>query len=75
MKLRNFFFATAAASLAAAPVAAQAQAADRAAQPVAGESELAGSGISAGLIIAALAAIGMVILIVSEDDDEDPVSV
>jgi len=74
MKLRNLLFATAAASLAAAPVAAQAQSAERASQPVTAESELSG-GIGPALIIAAIAAVGMIALIVSDDDDEDPVSV
>ena len=77
MKLRNIFFATAAASLAAAPIAAQAETAARVSEPVAGASELGGDGegIGAGLIVAAIAAIGMIVLIVSDDDDdEDPVS-
>lgn len=77
MKLRNIFFATAAATLAAAPIAAQAETAARVSEPVAGVSELGGDGegIGAGLIVAAIAAIGMIVLIVSDDDDdEDPVS-
>lgn len=64
----------AAASLVAAPVAAQAQMAERASEPVSGESELAG-GIGPALIIVAIAAAGMIALLVTDDDDEDPVSV
>ncbi|RXZ66375.1 hypothetical protein [Pelagerythrobacter rhizovicinus] len=74
MKLRNLLPAVAAVSLAAAPVAAQAQVAERASAPVSNESELAG-GFGPGLIIAAIAAVGILVLIVSDDDDEDPVSV
>lgn len=64
----------AAASLVAAPVAAQAQIADRASEPVSGESKLAGQ-IGPALIIVAIAAVGMIALLVTDDDDEDPVSV
>ncbi|MGV2495707.1 hypothetical protein [Pelagerythrobacter aerophilus] len=64
----------AAASLVAAPVAAQAQVAERASEPVSGESELAGR-IGPALIIVAIAAVGMIALLVTDDDDEDPVSV
>lgn len=74
MKLRNLLPAMAAASLVAAPVAAQAQIADRASEPVSGESELAGR-IGPALIIVAIAAVGMIALLVTDDDDEDPVSV
>ncbi|WP_338445515.1 hypothetical protein V5F89_10060 [Pelagerythrobacter marensis] len=75
MKLRNIFFATAAASLAAAPIAAQAETTARVSEPVTEASELGGEGIGAGLIVAAIAAVGMIVLIVSDDDDEDPVSI
>lgn len=75
MKLRNLLFATAAASLAVAPVTVQAQSAERASQPVTEESELSG-GIGPALIIVAIAAAGMIALLVTDDDDdEDPVSV
>ncbi|RIV78218.1 hypothetical protein [Pelagerythrobacter aerophilus] len=74
MKLRNLLPAMAAASLVAAPVAAQAQVAERASEPVSGESELAGR-IGPALIIVAIAAVGMIALLVTDDDDEDPVSV
>lgn len=75
MKLRNLLPAMAAVSLVAAPVAAQAQVAERASEPVSGESDLAG-GIGPALIIVAIAAVGMITLLVTDDDeDEDPVSV
>lgn len=74
MKVRNLLAPLAAASLVAAPVAAQSQAAERSSEPAAGESDLAG-GIGPALIIAALAAVGMIALLVTDnDDDEDPIS-
>jgi len=75
MKLRNLLPAMAAASLVAAPVAAQAQIAERASEPVSEESKLGGQ-IGPALIIVAIAAVGMIALLVTDDDDdEDPVSV
>ena len=75
MKMRNLLFATAAASLAAAPVASQARLAERTSQPVSAESELGGHGIGPALIIVAIAAAGMIALLVTDEDDEDPISV
>ena len=70
MKLRNFVFATAAASFVAAPVVAQASF-DRANAPVEGE-RLEGEN---GILIAALAAAAIIAgIIVIADDDDDPVS-
>lgn len=76
MKIRNLFIATTAAALAAAPMAAQAQSSERASEPVIEEAELGGGKIGPALIIGAIAAVGIIALIVSDnDDDEDPVSV
>lgn len=75
MKIRNLFIATTAAALAAAPIAAQAQP-ERASEPVIEEAGLGGGKIGPALIIGAIAAVGIIALIVSDnDDDEDPVSV
>jgi hypothetical protein len=76
MKIRDLFFATTAIALAAAPIAAQAQPSDRASEPMIEEAELGGGKIGPALIIGAIAAVGIIALIVSDnDDDEDPVSV
>ncbi len=76
MKPRSLLFAAAAASLATAPVAAQAQPAERVSEPMIEESELGGGKIGPALIVAAIAAVGIIALIVTDnDDDEDPVSV
>ena len=69
MKIRHLLTALSAVSLAAVPVAAQAQSADRASAPVSGESEFAGS-IGPALIIVAIAAAGMIALLVTDDDDD-----
>ncbi len=65
-----------AAALATTPVLAQASMAEtRTAAPTAEESEM-GGGLSAGLIVVALAGIGMAVLLLTDDDDDDnPVSV
>ncbi len=71
MALRKLPAALAAVSLVAAPVAAQAAPAptERASAPAGEESELRGR-FGAGLIIAALAAIGMLYLILDDNDDD-----
>lgn len=71
MKLRNALAATAALSLVAAPAVAEATF-DRAAAPVEGESELAGSSIVIALLAAAAVVGGIIIAV---DDDDDPISV
>lgn len=76
MKTRKLMLAAAAGSLITAPVALQAANAApmaRSSMPTTGESEL-GGGISAFVIIAALAGVGMLALILSDDDDDVPVS-
>ena len=76
MKVHKLKLAIAAGALVAAPVAAQsAGALDlRVSAPVAGANALGGEGeIAPALIIGALAAIGIGILLLT-DDDEDPVS-
>lgn len=76
MKIRNIIFAAAAGSLISAPVALQAAETatpTRAAMPASGESEL-GGGISAAVIVAALAAVGMLALILTDDDEDEAVS-
>jgi len=72
MTLRNFALATSAASLAIAPVAAQAAPASRTAAPASEESELVGS----NMILLALAAIAIVvgIIILADNGDDDAVS-
>ena len=70
MSFRKLTLAAAATSLAALPVAAQAaQAAPaRASAPMAGESELGGSDLVRALIIILIGAIGMGVLLLSDDD-------
>jgi hypothetical protein len=70
MFFRKLTLATATASLAAMPVAAQAaQAApSRASAPAADESELGGSDLMRALIIVIIGAIGMGVLLLSDDD-------
>lgn len=73
MTTRNIFLAAAAGSLITAPVAVQAAnggSLERSSMPSGDGSEL-GGGIGAGLIIAALAAVGMLALILADDDDDD----
>ena len=71
MKLTNIAMATAAASLAAAPIAASAATAERANAPVEDASALGGdSTIGNSLIIVAIAAVGMAILLLTDDDDD-----
>lgn len=79
MKFRNLFAATAALSMAASPVLAQsAPTVDRAAAPVAGESELGGDSGGGGILLAILAAAaviaGIVIAVGGDDEDDDPIS-
>jgi hypothetical protein len=77
--IKNALFATAAAALAIAPVAAQAQSAnaptvERSAKPVskkAGQME-GGSGVLLGLLAAAAVIAGIVIAV--DGGDDDPVS-
>ena len=73
MKLKTLFAATAATSLAVAPVALNAESFDRNAAPVSGASELEGEN---GIIIAILAAAAVIagIIIIADDDDDDGVS-
>lgn len=75
MKIHKTKLALAATALVAAPVAAQATSEFRASAPVAGESALGGdTEIAPAFIIAALAGVGIAILLLTDDDDEDPVS-
>ena len=77
MKVHKMKLAIAAAALVAAPVAAQSVGAiGRTTTPVAGASELGGDGeIGPAIIIAALAGIGIAVLLLTDDDDEDqPIS-
>ena len=71
MKTRNVLAGAAALSLAAAPAIVQVQM-DRAAAPVAGESEATGSGIVLGVL--ALAAIIAGIVIAAQGGDDVPTS-
>ncbi|MEL7689153.1 hypothetical protein [Citromicrobium bathyomarinum] len=71
MKTRNVLVGAAALSLAAAPAIAQVQM-DRAAAPVAGESEATGTGIVLGVL--ALAAIIAGIIIAADGSDDVPTS-
>ena len=71
MKTRNVLAGAAALSLAAAPAIAQVQM-DRAAAPVAGESEATGTGIVLGVL--ALAAIIAGIIIAADGTDDVPTS-
>ena len=72
MKLREFLAATAAVRLVAAPVAAQAAAAEdtRTGTPVEGE------GIGGGLLLPILAvlAVAAAIYLITDDSDEEPTS-
>lgn len=56
-------------ALAAAPVALQAQAADRAVAPVAGESELGGGSDTIIGVVALAVLAGFIVLTASDDDD------
>lgn len=71
MKIRTLAAAGAAVSLAIAPAVA----ADRAATPVEGESEIGGGGAS-GVVLGVLAAAAIIAaIIIAVDDDDDPISV
>lgn len=65
MKTAKFALATAALAAASAPVAGQAIAADRAAEPVSGESSVGGGPLG---ILIVFALLGLAIGIVSGDD-------
>tara|TARA_B100000678_G_scaffold207727_1_gene175315 strand:+ start:2734 stop:2952 length:219 start_codon:yes stop_codon:yes gene_type:complete len=71
MKARNILAGTAALTLAAAPAIAQVDL-DRAAAPVAGESDATGTGIVLGVL--AVAAIIAGIVIAADDSEDFPVS-
>ena len=72
MRLKTVSMAAAAAALVAAPVAIQAQAADRASAPAEGASELAGGdGVYAIIAVAVLAAF---IALTAANDDDLPTS-
>ena len=74
MKLRKTSLAIAAAALVAAPVAAQVVS-PRASAPIANENLLFGDGeIAPGIIIAAIAGIAIGVLLLVDDDDDEPVS-
>ena len=73
MFIKKLALGTAAATLVAAPVVAQ-SAPERIA-PVAGESELGGESIAPAFIVLAIAAVGVGILLLTGDDDDDaPIS-
>jgi hypothetical protein len=77
MKFRNLLAASAAVSLAVSPALAQSADADRAAAPVADESELGGDSGGAGIILAILAAaaiIAGIIIAGGNEDDTAPTS-
>ena len=76
MKFRNLLAATAAVSLAASPAVAQSANADRAAAPVAEDSELGGDSGGAGIILALLAAAAIIagVIIAGGNDDDAPAS-
>jgi hypothetical protein len=78
MKFRNLLAATAALSMAASPAIAQsAPSVDRAAAPVAGESEMGGDADGTGIILAILAVAAVVagiVIAVGDDEDGDPIS-
>lgn len=73
MRLKNMTLAAAAVAFAAAPVAIQAQAADRASAPVEGAQEL-GGGSDGIYAIIAVAILGAFIALTAADDDDEPVS-
>ena len=68
MSFHKLTLAAAATSLAALPVAAQAAPMPRASAPIADESELGGSDLVRALIIVLIGAIGMGVLLLSDDD-------
>lgn len=73
MHFRKLTLAAAATSLAIAPVASQAAPLARAAAPMAEEVDLGGSDAGRALIIILIGVIGMVFLLLTDDDD-NPVS-
>lgn len=78
MITRNLLAATAALSMAAMPVLANAApVADRAAGPIAGESDLGGEADGSAIILAILAAaaiIAGIIIAAGSGNDDDPIS-
>ena len=67
--LRNLAFATAAATMVVTPIAAQAAPVARAAAPTFNESELRSGDLWRALIIVIIGAIGMALLLATDDDD------
>ena len=67
--LRNLAFATAATTMVVTPIAAQAAPVARSAAPVAAESELRSGDLWRALIIVLIAAVGMGLLLATDDDD------
>ncbi|GMN12766.1 hypothetical protein [Altererythrobacter sp. MTPC7] len=74
MKSKTLGTAAAAAGLALAPVAAEATIPERIA-PIAGESEIGGGDAKPTLIILAVGAIGIALLALTGDDDDDDMPV
>ena len=76
MKFPNVVAATAALSMVAAPAVAQSAPSDRAAAPVAGESEFGGEAGGSGVILAILAVAAIIagIVIAAGGGDDDPIS-
>ncbi len=73
LDMKKFALIGSALALAAAPVALQAQAADRAVAPVSGESEL-GEGNDTILAIVGLAVLAGFIVLTATNDDDLPTS-
>ncbi|SMQ58904.1 hypothetical protein SAMN06297468_0210 [Altererythrobacter xiamenensis] len=69
MRLKTVSMAAAAAALVAAPVAIQAQAADRTAAPAEGASELGGGSDGIYAIVAVAILAGFIALTAANDDD------
>lgn len=74
MRTSTLALSAAAVLTAAAPVAAQAAPVARAAAPTTDEAELGGSNFARIAIIVLIAAVGMLALILSDNDDDNAVS-
>lgn len=76
MKFRNVLAATAAAALATTPALAQSINADRAAAPIAADSEIGEAAGGKGVILGLLAAAAIIagIVIIASNDDDEPAS-